>query len=387
MERARVRGQRSGMALPLVLALVAVIGAFGAIAMLLSRGAAREVDGISAHMRAVAVGEMGFAAVTGRLNTTRWADRWFRDAPDSVKDVPAAGGTYTALVRDTPDPARPADPTDALALLGPRQADLLIVATFDRASVAMYWRLMVPDGSLDAVSRVIPTFFTFAPEGTRAAPVDLDPLTRLVNDQIAKRAVNRRPFEGKRKPLERAGGTGDVGAALGFTPRRPPLDSLDPMQPGAPRLDPPYIAAVGAGTPTAAPIPVSSPPAPPPPPALPAPPTSPAPPGAPPVAPPAGQTAGDIADKIREARTWTSSFRDCLSRAGAMTPPPPGLPDLATQVQLADMDLNAAEGLLQGSPTSNNLADSFGYFRSAEVTIQAVFRTFSAMAPDVPCAR
>jgi len=218
---------RAGMTLALALALILVLGTFGVIVRILSHSAYREIDVISQHMKALAVGEAGFATVVTRLSATPWSQRWFKGAPDVQFDVPTAGGSYEYLLRDTKDPVPIS--TGQLGLNSPNQADLLVRATCEKSTVTMFWRLTVPDKSLDSVSRVIPliysVFSTKGPLSTSTA----DSLASLVDDMIRRRDANMNRYELKLKGLVLATTAPEIAEVLGLDPATPTLDSVLPL--------------------------------------------------------------------------------------------------------------------------------------------------------------
>lgn len=237
--------ERRGVALALVLGLLVVLGAFGAVLRVLTQSASREVDVVNAHLQAIAVAEVGFASTVARLTGAPWSERWFRDAPDVQVDVPASGGTYTLLIRDTPQPAQYDDPLARAAFGSRNQADLLIRATVDRSAVVVFWRLTVPEDSLDALAVVLPTFFTFGPASAPVSPATADTLSGLVNTGVRERAQNAPRSDGLHGPLRQAPDPAAIGTLLGFTPpgpvlagRPPDTDEGAPAPPAPPPLPP-----------------------------------------------------------------------------------------------------------------------------------------------------
>lgn len=200
----------------MALGVLLLLAAFGGVLRVLTHSAYREVDLVNAHMQAIAVGEIGYATVMARLTGTPWSDRWFRAGPDVQRDVAAAGGTYTLMIRTTPQPVVPDDPLRRATLGSLNQADLLIRATFDRSSVLMFWRLTVPDDALDALARVIPVHFTFGPDALPAAPATADAIAGQVADAIRERDANTPRVEEIHRPLQEAGGAQGIGGVLGI---------------------------------------------------------------------------------------------------------------------------------------------------------------------------
>lgn len=251
---------RSGVALGLVLGLVSVLGVFGAIALTLSRGAGREVDVLGHHLRAVAVGELGYAAIVGRLSQSPWPRRWFSAAPDVQLEIPAAGGTYSYFLGDAVVPAPGAAPLARWGVLSPNQANLMIRATFERSTVVMFWRLMVPRDALDGAVRVVPTYFTFGPDAAQPRAADVEALARDVDTQIATRGSNLPRFEDVRGLLGPVTGAPGIQTALGAAPPGPVLDSVVPLT-GPPALEnPSYWQAANPAAFPAIPEPTQPPP-------------------------------------------------------------------------------------------------------------------------------
>jgi len=233
---------RHGIALFLVICVILVLAAFAGVLRLLTHSAAVEVDAVTAHVRAVAVGELAFAEVVARLGATAWRDRWFRAAPDVTEGMPAGGGVYSYLLRDTPAPVALGDPLADAALGGPAQADLLVRATYGRASVVMFWRLTVPQDSLDNVTTVVPTYFGFGPETAQPTPADADPLSAQVNQGIRDRQRNGARAGPLAGPLGQATGAGAAGTLLGADPGPGAVEGVPPpggAGGGPPRPAPP----------------------------------------------------------------------------------------------------------------------------------------------------
>jgi len=217
---------RRGAALALTLALVLVLGAFGTTLRLLSHRAYRESDLVNAPIRAIAVGEVGFSSITGRLGAAPWSNRWFKTGPDIGYNVAAAGGTYSYLIRNASSPAALLEPMTALFLGDPHQADLLIRATFDRSTVVMFWRLLIPDNTLDSLARVVPTFFVFPPENVQPTSEQVDAVSAQVNTGIDTRTGNQPDFIAVAGPLQQASSASQVAGILGLDPSRPVLDGV-----------------------------------------------------------------------------------------------------------------------------------------------------------------
>ena len=247
--------RRRGVVLAMVLALVAILGAFGAIMALLTSGASREVDALTDHLRAVGVGEAGYAAVLARLTGAPWSKRWFRTAPAVESSVSAGDGSYSYLIRDVPAAATATDPLTARTLLPPQQADLLIRATYQRSSVVMYWRLTCPQGALDGFARVLPVYFTFGPDDAKPRPTDVDPISADVNRRIEEREKNRPRFDDQRRKFSTETTLPGIGGGLGFTPPSDTIDAVD--YPEGQRSDPPYLGGLDPGVGT---VPAVTPP-------------------------------------------------------------------------------------------------------------------------------
>jgi hypothetical protein len=232
------------MALGLVLGLILVLGAFAAALRLLSHSAYREIDVVNGHLRAIAVAEIGFATAIGRLTAAPWPERWFRSGPDVQLDVPATGGSYSWMIRDAPRRATFTDPLAQATLGSPNQADLLIRATSGQSRVLMYWRLTLPDDSLDALATVIPTYFAHGPESAPLTPGTADALTGEAEDGLRKRAGNTPRYEGIDGPLRRSPPE-KVGEVLGVDPGGPVVDGVTPPDGTGPDIPPPPPEAPG----------------------------------------------------------------------------------------------------------------------------------------------
>ena len=369
---------RQGVALALVLALLAVAAAFGAIIFLLTRSANRELDVLSSHMRAVAVAEVAYAAVVGRLNVTPWSQRWFRGRPDAQQDVPAAGGAYSYVLRDTPVLPAAADAVDAATLFGPHQADLLVRATCERASATLYWRLLVPTGTLDSAARAVPTFFVFAPDGTSLSPAGLDPLGAQVNQQLLQRARNRAGFEARRPPLDRAKSAPEIETALGFQPGRV-VDGVEPPGGGAPRDNPGYLGEVQQA---ASPPPPLVPPAPPPTPTPTPTPTS-------LIAPTGAPGMQDAAQVVTDSTRKAAALNGCLQLAQTATTPDGSLLYSAANIAELQAAYDQASGLAGQATTAfqqGHYDDAVTLGNQAQSAIVTASRMYSALQPPITCS-
>lgn len=252
--------RRGGMALTLVLAIVVIMAVFGGIVLALSRGAAREIDVLNGHLRAVAVAEAAYSEVVARLCATPWPQRWFKDAADVRFGEPLAGGTFDLLLRDGAPLPGTSDPFVSRLAAQPHQVDLFVRATWDTSTVAMMWRLVIPVDSLDSFPRAISTVYTFTPESTRARPEDLDPIARRLGEALEERARNSKRTDDGITKLVAARRPDEIAGALDADPAGPVADAIVPPGGGAPRPLGPYIEGVvreAASSPMAPPPPVA----------------------------------------------------------------------------------------------------------------------------------
>ena len=238
-----MRTGRGGVALAIVLGVLFILAAFATVLRLLTHSAYREVDQVNAHMQAVAIGEVAFGATVARLSSAPWANRWFRAGPVVETDVPTRHGRYTLLIGDTSQPASFDDPLSQASLGSPNQADVLIRATFEKTSVLMYWRLTVPEDSLDALATVIPAYFALGPESAPVSPGTAGALAQLATAALRQRAANTPRVEKLGIPLQQATSAQAIGTLLGFAPGavvEPPAVAAQPGPPGAgaPELPP-----------------------------------------------------------------------------------------------------------------------------------------------------
>jgi len=219
--------------LAVVVALLLLMAVFGILVHRLSQSAYRELEVVDSHLKALAVGEGGFSEIVARLSAVSWSKRWFKERPEFRSGVLAAGGIYNSLISDTPRPVPLIDPLRRRTLSCPNQADLLIEAVYGHSTVLMFWRLTVPEDSLDPILRVIPGFFTFVPAAAPLAPDALDPLSGRVNTFIQTREENSPAFEGQRPQLSATATAAQIGSILDFTPTRPVVDGVSPPEGGA----------------------------------------------------------------------------------------------------------------------------------------------------------
>ena len=235
----RSRAHRAGTVIVIVLGLIMVLAAFGAILKGLSASANREVDIVSDQTRAIGIGESVFSEVVARLTVTPWSARWFRTGADIQLDQSVPGGYYSYVLQNSPPP--PPDPAAPPGEPPPQQADLLVRASFDRSTIVMFWRLTVPRETIDSVNRIIPSFFSHLPTSTPADPSELGAIGVQVGNWLRQREDNKPRLGQLRPSLMTAPGANGVAGLLGGTPTA--VDEVA-ATPGAPaRPNPPYIAA------------------------------------------------------------------------------------------------------------------------------------------------
>lgn len=197
------------MALWLVFSILLLLMTFGGMLRLMLHGATVEVDALADHLQAVAAAEEAYANVVARLSRTAWDRRWFQAGPEIVEDVAvSSGGSYSYVLRDAP-------------VVGGEEsgrADLLVRSRHEKSTVTMFWRLAVPRRSLESVMRIVPVLYGHAPDTTPLTPVALDPLSRDIQDQVARRDNNRTRFETRRAALEGSGSVTDAGTLIGADP-------------------------------------------------------------------------------------------------------------------------------------------------------------------------
>lgn len=233
---------RSGIALALVIAVILVLAVFATSLRLLSHGAYVEVSMLDEHLRATAVAEAGHSAITARLLATPWALRWFRKDPDIQFDVPAVDGTYEYVLRDTPKPASFSGRVEQAVFGEAYQADLFIRATCGHCTVAVFWRLILIDNSLEGLVRVVPVMVTFAPDHTPPTRGGMDELSDSVNTLIGQRSQNTPDFQGIAGPLAQAATAPQIASALSANPGGPVVDAISPQSgqplvPNSTRID------------------------------------------------------------------------------------------------------------------------------------------------------
>jgi hypothetical protein len=255
----RVFRSRSGIAMALVIGLLMLLSAIAFLLGRLSSQAKNELDLVSAHLRASAVGEAAYAEITARLSATPWLKRWFRDGPDIQYGQKAAGGTYSYMLRDA-EQAPDGSAVAAEMVASAHHVDLLVRATYERSSVTMYWRITIPEDSLDSFVRVAPLMFQYAPDDTQPRARDMDSLTRRVEDQVRDRSQNTTTYEQLRPRLATAGGVPGVAQVLGAPGVPGIVDEVAPASGGAPVNSAQYLPQAGASVPE---IPAPPSPAPP----------------------------------------------------------------------------------------------------------------------------
>lgn len=237
------RCERHGIALVLVLLILIVMAGMGMILIQMSGAASHEVEVIRNHLACVAVGESVFAQITARLSATPWPQRWFKDGAEVMLEQPSptGEGTYESMIRDARPRAVTGDPLADASLFPPNQADLMIRASSKGSTVTMYWRLSVSRDSLEGVRRVVPAFFTFAPDETRPRTPDLDDLATQVVTWIQKRQGNLSRFQPLLRPLVTVVKASDLETILDMRSSGPVIDEVSSITKGLPRPNPPYL--------------------------------------------------------------------------------------------------------------------------------------------------
>lgn len=259
------RSSRAGLAAPLVIGFILVLLAFGLILRGLSGGAYRETDSLHNHLRAVSVGEAMFGEISARLQSTPWAERWFRNGPQTAADVPIAGGLCTYVIQDAPEPPPPADPLSRALAAGVHHVDLLLRASYDNSQVNMFWRLTCPEDTIDPIARIVPAIYTYVPETTPVGGSIPGPLITVIQKQIDERERNRPGTDALVGPIRTASTPSEIASAMGgapvgnvvappasgggaggaLPPAQPPiaLPTVPPRTPVTPPSVPSFIAA------------------------------------------------------------------------------------------------------------------------------------------------
>lgn len=240
-----MKSGRSGATLALILCIVLVMAAFGEIVFLLSRSAYREVDLLNGHLRAMGVADSAFAEIIARLSATPWSKRWFRDGADVQLDVPLAGGSYDSMIREARIKPVINDPLARTLAGQPHQCDLFVRASYQSSTVAMLWRLTIPEDSLDTYRRVIPVQFTFVPDTSRADPETMDRITRELKPQMEERDRHTPDTDLIVPPLHEATTAGEIADVFEHRPRGPVVDEVaSPDDPTNVRPNGPYLAGL-----------------------------------------------------------------------------------------------------------------------------------------------
>ena len=247
---------RTGMALALVLGLVLVLLGFGGVVMVLSRAAYREVDVLGSHVNALAVAEATFTQVVVQLAATPWARRSFRDRPDVQLQVTVGQGTADYIIGDTPSAAP--QPL-RLSVSNSHQADLLVVASYGKSTVTVFWRLFVPENALDNVRRIVPVCYTQIPITPAVSATGLSNASRNVDSLLTQRASNATSSDPLIAQLNGVVSAAHVAGILGLARGVAPMDEVPSLDGGPGRASGAYVPAVNGG-PGAAPSQLSSPP-------------------------------------------------------------------------------------------------------------------------------
>lgn len=254
--------KRRGNALLIVLGLALLLAVQVYIVTTFTSGSARQTTRLRTHLLAIAVGESAHGQLLARLLAAPWSERWFRDGPAAVANVPAAGGMYSALV-------------ETAAGVPGKQADFWIRAEFEDAAVLMFWRVSYVDDSLDLFARANTEFFTFLPsDGAVPTSGAANPLRPQIDALIAKRKANAGPALEFGRDLPNIPSLPGVISRLGIPTPGAPLDER-PGLAGAPALPQPGYVQEVEPPPAAVPPNLPVPPAPPPSPPLPPPPPPP----------------------------------------------------------------------------------------------------------------
>lgn len=172
-----------------VAAVLVILGCAAAIALLASTPF-RQLDPVSAHLRACAVAELGAARVMAGIAGES-------PAAGEGEETPAGGGSFRCALRPAAD----------------GRVDLLVRGRFEGAEVVVHWRLETARPSLSARARAVPVHVAFAPEGSGLGAADLDRAAAEADRAAVARLAAAPRFESQRAAL--AAATPDVRAILG----------------------------------------------------------------------------------------------------------------------------------------------------------------------------
>lgn len=231
---------RRGNTLLVVLALVMLIVAEMAIVHTFSSGNVRHLVKSNGHLRAIHIAESAFSQILARLKGAPWSQRWFALGPAAEDDVALLGGTYSTYVGDASEPGR--------------VADVWIESRFDTAVVVMFWRVRIPESSLDFYAQVYPEFFTFLPaDGPRPTPGG-NPLAPAIAEMIARQRANAPGAIDLVRTITPQADFAEVARTLGI-PAGPPVVDQTPSTAGSPRPQGDYIQDTRPVPPLAMPSP------------------------------------------------------------------------------------------------------------------------------------
>jgi hypothetical protein len=222
----------AGSALVIVLALGLLVGIQIYIVMVYTSGSFRHTEKVTAHVRAIFVGESAFAQILARLRSGRWEDRWFKGGPALESDRPLAGGTYSSYVNTaTTSPEK--------------QVDVWLESHYEGSTSQMYYRVLCVDDGLDFTAQMYPRFFTFLQDSDPTPLNAALPLSvSLIQSEIIKQQNNLAQAVATIESAKGDNSLAALGDKLGIPFSSAPLDTSQPIDPTPPVAQANYLGDI-----------------------------------------------------------------------------------------------------------------------------------------------
>ena len=179
MRSRRTLPTRSGVAIGVSVAIIAIVFVIAFSYFTLMRGVGTGLEAADGHIRALAIAESGTHMLIARVFGDTWEARWFKDQP-FIQDTPIAfgGGSFIYVIQNTPGV--------------PLSFDLWVRSDYHGKRRLLFYRIAYEDSVFHGLVTPTVDFTSTLAEGTGSVPLSgasLDPLTRQVNSWIEQRKL------------------------------------------------------------------------------------------------------------------------------------------------------------------------------------------------------
>ncbi|MBF0407347.1 MAG: hypothetical protein HQM10_08335 [Candidatus Riflebacteria bacterium] len=175
---------RSGIAFPVVIAIIVVL--FTSIFTIhqLSRGVSSQLEYSDAHVRALAIAESGYQMLLARIMSSPWEQRWFKENADSQTNFVFEKGYFSYYIENTPSEAF--------------SADIWVNGQYKNVKRLLFYRVRYDDLLFKGFSTITPGYTASFEDNSSSG---VNPMSDQISKLIEKRKKNllfaRQPWEEK----------------------------------------------------------------------------------------------------------------------------------------------------------------------------------------------